>query len=86
MNTKYDDKILPRCRKLGHEINFRYCRTAENGLPCGDIAGCWKGVLDIENFLSDAYSKNEVGKISDRKMSRMDIISEQVRKAREGRK
>lgn len=86
MDTKHDAKVLPRCRRLGHEIAFRYCRTAEEGLPCGGIAGCWKNVFDIEGFLADNYSGDELENILNRKKSRMDIILEQLKKAQGGGK
>ncbi|MBN2190006.1 MAG: hypothetical protein JW728_02210 [Candidatus Aureabacteria bacterium] len=84
MDTRHDTKVLPRCRKLGHEITFRYCGTAEEGLPCGGIAGCWKNVFNIESFLADNYSNDELGNILNRKKSRMDIILEQLKKTRDG--
>lgn len=40
-----------RCRKLGHEVPFSYCRYENRGLPCSKTIDCWYDHFLIEDFL-----------------------------------
>jgi len=59
---QYDDKTI-RCPRVGGEVNFMYCRSENNRLPCGWIVGCWQMRMDINTFLEDHYSKEEQKRI-----------------------
>jgi hypothetical protein len=39
-----------RCRKLGHQISFVYCRKENNGLPCPKTLDCWHYYFFVEDF------------------------------------
>ena len=56
---EYDHKTL-RCPRVGGEVNFKYCRFENNMLPCRWIVGCWKNYIDINTFLEDHYTKEEL--------------------------
>ena len=43
------------CRMLGHVLNFKYCRTMKEGLPCGRILDCWFEVMPIQEFIGQVY-------------------------------
>ena len=58
MIDQHDEKTI-RCPRVGGEVNFRFCRSENNMLPCRWIAGCWKMYMDINKFLEDHYSKEE---------------------------
>ncbi len=62
MLEQHDDKTI-RCPRVGGEVNFRYCRFENNMLPCRWIVGCWEMRMDINTFLADHYSKEELDKI-----------------------
>ena len=42
-----------RCRKLGHAVPFRYCRSEAQGALCASILDCWWEVFDVETFLRE---------------------------------
>jgi len=45
---------------LGHTLSFRYCRTMNTGLPCHNILNCWFERFDIETFIAENYSEEEL--------------------------
>ena len=57
------DSIEGYCRKLGHYVQFKYCRGAHNSLPCSKILDCWFQRLPIENFMQQHYSVSVMNKI-----------------------
>ena len=59
---EYDHKTL-RCPRVGGEVNFKYCRFENNMLPCKWIIGCWKNYLDINTFLEDHYTREELERV-----------------------
>ncbi|KPK30346.1 MAG: hypothetical protein AMK69_03555 [Nitrospira bacterium SG8_3] len=44
-----------RCPRLGHQINFSYCRRENMGLPCFKTLDCW-----FEHFLVEEYLRKEL--------------------------
>jgi hypothetical protein len=51
MLEQHDADVLPRCRRLGHEITFGYCRRENFGKPCRLILDCWWERFDVRGFL-----------------------------------
>ncbi len=51
MLTEHDQDILPRCRRLGQEATFGYCRQETSGQPCRLILDCWWERFDVRGFL-----------------------------------
>ncbi len=45
---------------LGHTLFFRYCRCMNEGLPCHNILNCWFERLEIESFMAENYSEEEL--------------------------
>ena len=62
MIEQHDDKAI-RCPRVGGEVNFLYCRSENNMLPCGWIVGCWQRRIGIDEFLANHYSKEELDRI-----------------------
>jgi hypothetical protein len=54
-----DDNFEIRCRKLGHQICFSYCRGENNGLPCFKALDCWYPFFPVEEFLLRQLSPEE---------------------------
>ncbi len=77
----YDEKPI-RCPKLGGEVNFRYCRLENNRLPCRWVAGCWEKRMDIEEFLSAHYSKEELDRIFAPPKPKIESLLELIEKAK----
>ena len=47
------DELTQRCKRLGSEITFEYCRLhAEKNKVCGSILQCWWEIFDVTDFLS----------------------------------
>ena len=40
-----------RCPRLGGQIKFDYCLTAENHAPCYKIIDCWWEQFDVYHYL-----------------------------------
>ncbi len=59
---QYDDKTI-RCPRVGGEVNFRFCRFENNMLPCRWIVGGWEMRVDMNKFMTDHYSKEEMDRI-----------------------
>ena len=47
------------CGMLGHRLDFKYCRTVNNGLPCRKVLDCWHELLPIRAFIDENYSEEE---------------------------
>ena len=51
-----DNSFKIRCPKLGHQIDFSYCRRESFGLPCMKTLNCWFSHFEVEQYL-----RNELG-------------------------
>jgi hypothetical protein len=51
MLTEHDQDVILRCRRLGHEVSFEYCRQEMQGRPCRLILDCWWEQFDVRAFL-----------------------------------
>jgi len=82
MIDQYDEKN-GYCRMLGHTLGFRYCRTMNEGLPCHNILNCWFERLEIEPFMAENYSREElqiIFKPPEMKIARLAKIIDTVQK------
>lgn len=59
MIDQYDD-VQGYCRMLGHRLPFRYCRSANDELPCRKIMDCWYDMFPVLEFLAENYSEEEL--------------------------
>lgn len=59
---EHDEKMI-RCPSVGDMLNFRYCRLENSRLPCRRIASCWQSRMDIEGFLTDHYTAEELAQV-----------------------
>jgi hypothetical protein len=62
MKEQYDTRE-GYCRMLGHILSFRYCRVMNTGLPCHNILNCWFERFDVETFVAENYSEEELQNI-----------------------
>jgi hypothetical protein len=51
MLNEHDQDMLPRCRRLGQEVTFGYCRQETHGQPCRLILDCWWEQFGVRDFL-----------------------------------
>lgn len=81
MIEEYDDKMI-RCPRIGGDVNFRFCRFENNMIPCRWITGCWNMRMDIDTFLKDHYSEEELNKIFIPPKPKMQSLIEMVEKTK----
>jgi len=54
------DHLTIRCPSLGGEVPFSYCRKQGKGNPCPKLPGCWMNLLDIETYIKDSFTPEEI--------------------------
>ncbi len=74
-----------RCPRLGHQINFSYCRSENNGLPCFKTLDCWHHYFDVHTYLKENMTLEEFNRVFFKKsqpkvFSLLDLI-EQAKKS-----
>jgi len=84
VSEQYDDKAM-RCPRVGGEVNFRFCRFENNMLPCRFIVGCWQGQIDIEAFLDEQYSEEELDSIFAPPRPKMEALVDLMEKAKKAK-
>ena len=51
------DERRQRCRMLGGEVTFGYCRKVKEGLPCWKVLDCWFEHFPVQDFVREHYSE-----------------------------
>ncbi len=79
-----DKNTQIRCPRLGHQINFPYCRSENSGMPCFKTLDCWFNHFDVHAYLKEKLSKEDfektfLNKGKPKVMSLVDLI-EQAKK------
>ena len=59
----HDQDLLPRCRRLGHEMTLAYCRQETGGKPCRLILDCWWECFGVRGFLQMHLSENAMAQV-----------------------
>lgn len=89
MNKKTDalsanppsDEFTIRCPRLGHQINFAYCRSENSGRPCFKTLDCWYNHFDVHAFLKEKLTREDFAKTFENKVkpkvsSLLDLIEQ----------
>ncbi len=63
MLTDHDEDVLPRCRRLGHEVMFGYCRRESDRKPCRLVLDCWWEKFDVRAFLLAHLSPEDMAQV-----------------------
>ena len=63
MLNEHDQDLLLRCRRLGHEVVFGYCRQETDGKPCRLILDCWWERFDVRSFLRAHLSAEAMAEV-----------------------
>ena len=85
MNRQHDGKTT-RCRRLGHDVQFGYCREESMGRPCRLIIDCWWQSFDVQSFLQEnltdeAYAALESAKPPDKVLTLFELIRQAQERA-----
>lgn len=83
MTIDAHDKCNIRCRMLGHEVNFSYCRQVGSDLPCRKILDCWFETFDVQTFLNQHYTAEQIQKILQPPRPKLTSIVELIRQAQQ---
>ena len=83
-----EDDVQIRCPRLGHQINFAYCRSENIGLPCFKTLDCWYNLFDVHAYFSEKLTKEDfeksfLNKVKPKVSSLFDLIEQA--KARKGK-
>lgn len=54
------DKEERYCPKLGHTLNFAYCRKPGQKLFCSRIFQCWGDRMDINAYIKEFFKAEEI--------------------------
>jgi len=63
MINEHDQDVIPRCRRLGDEVTFGYCRQEAGGRPCRLILDCWWEYFDVRVFLQSHLSAEGMAQV-----------------------
>jgi len=63
MLNEHDQDLHLRCCRLGHELNFGYCRQESRGKPCRLILDCWWERFDVRAFLHAHLSEEQMSEV-----------------------
>ncbi|MBN1436597.1 MAG: hypothetical protein JW936_05955 [Sedimentisphaerales bacterium] len=68
MSIDQNDQRTRRCPRLGHEINFEYCRKGSRvtgrDCPCRKILDCWFETFDVQAFMLENYGPEIIEQIT----------------------
>ena len=77
---KYDtEKIY--CRMLGHHLKFEYCRKTAQGTPCRKIFDCWYAKFDIDSFMKENFTEEQIKNILTPPKPKMTSLIEMIQQA-----
>ena len=62
MINEHDQDLL-RCRRLGHEVTFGYCRQETGGKPCRLVLDCWWECFEVRSFLRAHLPEETVAEV-----------------------
>jgi len=82
-NKDYDEQEI-YCRKLGHHLHFKYCREENISLPCSKIRECWFSRIDINQFIYENFSDEEVKSIERPAVPKISSIVDLIARATKG--
>lgn len=73
-----------RCPRLGHGVNFEYCRTQEGARVCPRILNCWWETFDVRGFLQENLSHEQYMTLETPREggSKMDSLLDLIEKAK----
>lgn len=73
------DQQQRRCPRLGHLVEFEYCRISSDGAPCFKVLDCWWEQFDVVAYFKarlseEAFSKLQTASPPNKVASLVDLI------------
>lgn len=81
MIEKYDSEMI-RCPRVGGYVNFRLCRSENSMLPCRFVVSCWQKRMDVNQFLKEHFSEEELSRIFLPPRPKIESLVELIEKAK----
>jgi hypothetical protein len=66
---------------LGHYLTFSYCRQTDSSQPCRKIFDCWFEKLDIEQFIKENFTEEQITALLAPPKPKMVSLVELIRQA-----
>jgi hypothetical protein len=83
MSAEHDQRSI-RCKRLGHTVAFRYCRTQEGDSVCPSVLDCWWEVFDVRAALAEHLTAEELERLSQpRTADKVGTLLDLIREARD---
>ncbi|KMY68730.1 hypothetical protein AAU61_03720 [Desulfocarbo indianensis] len=57
------DQVEARCPRMGHQINFGYCRAMDQGLPCSKAIDCFYYSFPVEAYFRRVLKEETFARI-----------------------
>ena len=68
------------CNQIGMMIDFSYCVSVNEGLPCRNIIGCFQSRFDVLALLRERFTAGELEKaFKGLPKSRLERIAESIK-------
>jgi len=68
MRDEHDAQTI-RCRRLGHEVPFGYCRREAGHTPCRLLLNCWWEQFDVQAFVREHFAEDVVKALEEARSS-----------------
>jgi hypothetical protein len=81
MIEEHDHRPI-RCPRLGGKVNFKCFRIMNDRLPSRWIIGCWQMYIDMNRFLADYYSKDELDRVFAPPKPKVESLVELIEKSK----
>lgn len=63
MSYEAFDHIQVRCPRMGHQIDFGYCRAMSDGLPCPQAINCFYYTFPVEAYFRRVLKEETFARI-----------------------
>jgi len=83
MDIAAHDQRETYCRKLGHHVSFKYCRSIDAALPCRSVPDCWYTQFDAAAWLTEHFSPEQIAKILTPPQPKIASILDLIARARD---
>lgn len=77
------DERKTRCRILGHEVTFEYCRKVKEGFPCWKVLDCWFEQFAVQEFVRKHYTPAQMEEFLARPKPKIVSLVELIQQAQE---
>jgi hypothetical protein len=68
------------CRKLGHHLQFKYCRQEQQQFPCAALKRCWQSRISVDEFLANSFYPDEIAFLDKPQVSKVNTILDIIQK------